>query len=373
MRRRTQIGLMILLAVVIIVVMVLQADPEDVIEKARGADLRLIAAVVALYLLNTLAKTIRWYALLSGDSYSVPFSRVAMFFLVGLAVNNTTPGRVAGEPVRAYLLKSGNDYPMGRAMATIFLEKTIDTVVTILFAVTGIVLLIRVIPRTATISLALSAGVIALFMGGLILLVAYPAGPRRVAAWAFGRFGSRRPSSLVANLERTVDGFLTTFERGTRDLVHDRSRTAAATGLTAVIWLNEALRLWLVFLALGYNISAELMLIATTLASFAALLIPLGAGNSAAIAVICGLAGVDGDLATTASLVFIMTSIWLSVPLGTGAMAVLGVKVKDVLTRSARLELAGGRRVEADPGPDGDPQPLDVPDQQRVPDVPDPP
>jgi uncharacterized protein (TIRG00374 family) len=364
---------MILLAVIIIVVMVLQADPQDVIRKASGADLRIIAAVIGLYLLNTLAKTIRWYALLTGDSYRVPFGKVALFFLVGLSINNTTPGRIAGEPIRAYLLKTGTGYPMGRGMATIFLEKTIDTIVTILLAITGIVLLVRVIPRTATISLALSAGIIALFMGGLILLVAYPSGPRRVSSWIFGKLRGRRSSERVANMEATVDGFLGTFEKGTRDIVHDRSRTAAATGLTVVIWLNEALRLWLIFLALGYNISAELMLIATTLASFAALLIPLGAGNSAAMVVICGLAGVDTDLATTASLVFIMTSIWLSVPLGAVAMAVLGVKVKDVLTRNVTLELSGGGRVEPETGPDGDTKPLDVPDQQSVPNVPDPP
>jgi uncharacterized protein (TIRG00374 family) len=365
---------MILLAVLIIVALVVQADPADIADQLRQVDLGILAGVVALYLLNTVAKVLRWYALVSSKGRDVAFRKVFLFFLIGLAVNNTTPGRIAGEPVRAYLLKTGTDYPMGRGMASIFLEKTIDTIVTISMALVGIVLLIRVIPWSSTVTLLLSAGVVALFMGGLIVLVAFPAGPRRVAGWVFARLRRGRRSGSVEGLERLVDGFLGTFEQGTRDIARDRPRAMAAIGLTIVIWLNETLRLWLVFLALGENVSSELMLIAVTLSSFAALLIPLGAGNSAAIAVICGLAGVDGDLATTASLVFIMTSIWLSVPLGAGAMAVTGLRASEVLSRGIdRGTSDGGWGVEPEAGPDGDPEPLDVPDEKGVPDVPDPP
>jgi uncharacterized protein (TIRG00374 family) len=370
---RTQLGLAMLLAVVIIAVMVIRADPEDVLGKIQDADLGIIAMVVGLYLVNTMAKIVRWYALVSSNGHSVPFGRLALYFLIGLSLNNSTPGRIAGEPARAYLLKTGTDYPMGRGMASIFLEKTIDTIVTISLALVGILLLINVLSSTATTSLLLSVGMVALFMGGLITLVAFPQGPRRVSAWVFAKMNRRGGSERVASLEALVDGFLGNFEKGTRDIAHDRPKAMAAIGLSIVIWLNEALRLWLIFLALGFNVSAELMLVATTLSSFAALLIPLGAGNSAAIAVICGVAGIDADLATTASIVFIMTSIWISVPLGAGSMAITGIKARDVLTRSVPADLAGGRRMEPDTRPEGHPKTLDVPDQQRVPDVPDPP
>ena len=173
---------MILLAVLIIAALIVRADPKDILDKLRNADLRILAGVVGLYLLNTVAKVLRWYALVISKGHSVPFSKVFMYFLIGLAVNNTTPGRIAGEPVRAYLLKTGTEYPMGRGMASIFLEKTIDTIVTISMALIGIILLIRVIPWSSTVTLLLSAGVVALFMGGLIVLVAYPAGPRRLAS-----------------------------------------------------------------------------------------------------------------------------------------------------------------------------------------------
>ena len=365
---------MILLAVLIIAALIVQADPKDIAEKLRHADLRILAGVVALYLLNTVAKSLRWYALVISKGHGVPFSKVLLYFLIGLAVNNTTPGRIAGEPVRAYLLKTGTDYPMGWGMASIFLEKTIDTIVTISMALIGIILLIRVIPWSSTVTLLLSAGVVALFMGGLIILVAFPAGPRRLAAWVFARLRRGRGSDTVEGLERLVDGFLGTFEHGTRDIARDRTKAMAAIGLTIIIWLNETLRLWLVFLALGYNISSELMLLTVTLSSFAALLIPLGAGNSAAITVICGLAGVDGDLATTASLVFVMTSIWLSVPLGASAMAFAGLRASEVLSRGVGMDdLDGGRGVEPEARPEGDAEALHVPDEQSVPDVPDPP
>ncbi len=126
MKRRTKFVIMILLAVLVLVALFLQADREEMEELLENADLTIIAVVILLYLLNVGAKVLRWYALLSREGQSPPLGRVTMYFLIGMAVNNSTPGRVSGEPVRAYLLKQGTDYPMGHGMASIFLEKTID-------------------------------------------------------------------------------------------------------------------------------------------------------------------------------------------------------------------------------------------------------
>jgi uncharacterized protein (TIRG00374 family) len=364
---------MLLLAALVLVALVLQADPSVVAGYLRQADLRILAAVVVLYLLNSVAKIIRWYALLARKNETLPFGKVALCFFIGMAINNATPGRVSGEPVRAYLVKTETDYPMGRGMASIFLEKTIDTVVTLAMAVIGIVLLIGVLQPEATNTLLLSAGFVAIFMVALILLVAFPGIPRRLSGRLFTRMRKKGSSERVERWEGMADGFLGTFEQGTREIARNPAQTLAATGLTVVIWLNEALRLWLVFLALGYNASFELMMVATSLASFAALLIPLGAGSSTAIAAICTLAGIDASLSTTAGLVFVMTSIWISMPLGAAAMAISGVRTGDVMGKEPVQELGGEGRVDVGAGPDPDPPALGVPDEEGVPGVPDPP
>ncbi len=333
MERRTKFVIMMVLAALVLVALVLQADPATVADYLGQADLTILLAVVALYLVNLLTKMVRWYILLSRKGERLPFGKVGLYFLIGLAINNATPGRVTGEPVRAYLVKTGTDYPMGRAMASIFVEKTIDTVVTLTYAVLGLVLLIGILNQKASDDLMLSAGIVALFMGALIAFIAFPGIPRRMSGWFFRRLRSRGETERAERLEVTVDGFLGTFERGTREIARNPYKTAAATGLTAVIWFNEALRLWLVFVALGFDPgpSFELMMVATALASFAALLIPLGAGSSTAIAAICTLAGIEGGLSTTAGLVFVMTSIWISILLGAAAMAISGLKAGDVL------------------------------------------
>ncbi len=340
MRRRTTFAALLLLAALVLVALVLGGDPKAIARELAKADLRLIGAVVLLYLGNTVLKVARWYLLLREREHPLPFARVGLYFLIGLAVNNSLPGHIAGEPVRAYLLKKGHDYPMGRAMASIFLEKTIDTVVTIVLALAGVLLLVNVLQRSLTTTLLAFTGVIALLMGALILFVAYPAGPRRLARWAFVKLRRRWEESRVTRYESIIDGFLGTFEEGTRSISHDRSRAATATALTVVIWLNEALRLWLVFLALGHNVAAELVLVAATISSFAALLVPIGAGNSATIAVICGLAGVEAGVAASASLLHIMTSIWISAPMGMAAMAYAGVTAGELL--GPPTDMAGG-------------------------------
>ena len=333
---------LLLMAVLVLVALVLGGDPRRIAEELAAADLRIIALVVGLYLANALMKVVRWYVLLREPDHPVPLAKVGNYFLIGLAVNNSLPGHIAGEPVRAYLLKRSHDYPMGRAMASIFLEKTIDTIVTIMLALAGVLLLVGVLQDELTNALLLSTGIIAALMGALIAFVAFPSGPRRFSAWAFAHLRKWWTEERVARYEGIVDGFLGTFEEGTRTISHDRARAAVATALTVVIWLNEALRLWLVFLALGDNIASELALVAATLSSFASLLVPIGAGNSATIAVICGLAGVDAGVAASASLLHIMTSVWISAPMGAGAMAYEGVRGAELLGPVQAVEGGGG-------------------------------
>ncbi|UCC92806.1 MAG: flippase-like domain-containing protein [Thermoplasmata archaeon] len=331
---------MLLLAILVLVALVMQADPATVADHLRQANLTILLAVIALYLLNMLTKVVRWYVLLYRKGERLPFGKVALYFLIGMAINNSTPGRVTGEPVRAYLVKTGTGYPMGHGMASIFVEKTIDTIVTLTYAVVGLVLLAGVLNPKASEDLMLSSGIVALFMIGLIAFIVFPGIPRRLSAWFFGRLRRRGETERAERWEATMDGFLGTFEHGTREIARNPRTTMAATGLTAVIWFNEALRLWLVFVALGFDPgpSFELMMVATALASFAALLIPLGAGSSTAIAAICTLAGIDGSLSTTAGLVFVMTSIWISIPLGAAAMALSGIRAADVLERGSTEE-----------------------------------
>ena len=333
---------LLLMAALVLVALVLGGDPGRIAEELASADLRIIALVVGLYLANTLMKVVRWYVLLREPGHPVPFTKVGNYFLIGLAVNNSLPGHIAGEPVRAYLLKRSHDYPMGRAMASIFLEKTIDTIVTIMLALAGVLLLVGVLEEDLTNALLLSTGIIAVLMAVLIAFVAYPSGPRRLSAWAFRKLRNWWAEDRVARYEGIVGGFLGSFEEGTRSISHDRSRAAVATALTVVIWLNEALRLWLVFLALGTDIAAELALVAATLSSFASLLVPIGAGNSATIAVICGLAGVDAGVAASASLLHIMTSVWISAPMGVGAMAYEGVRGAELLGSVRAIDGGGG-------------------------------
>jgi len=332
---------MLALAAVLLGFLVLRANPSLIAEQLSKADLSLIAVVVGLYLVNVAVKSLRWFVLVTDKEHRVPLRSVALYFVIGQSINNTTPGHLAGEVVRSTLLKDETGYPVARGMATIFLEKTIDTIVTIVLAICALALLSATLSHSVSVQLLISTAIIAVLMVALIVFVAHPGGPRRLAEWTFRRLGRWASGATIEGLRRTVDGFLGTFEEGTRDISHNRAKGTIATGLTLAIWANEALRLWLVFLALGFNASSELMVLAATLSSFAALLVPIGAGNSLAIAGICGLAGIDARVATSASLLFIMTSVWLSVLMGLVAMAVKGVQASRVVDSAGSERLRG--------------------------------
>jgi uncharacterized protein (TIRG00374 family) len=332
---------MLALAAVLLVFLVLRANPAMIAEELSDTNILLIVVVVGLYLVNVAVKAIRWYVLVVDREHRVPLRSVALYFVIGQAINNTTPGHLAGEAVRSTLLKDETGYPVARGMASIFLEKTIDTIVTIVLAVCALVLLSAMLSHEVAEQLLLATAIIAVLMVALIVFVAYPSGPRRLAEWSFRKLARWASGGTIDGLRRTVNGFLGTFEEGTREISHNRAKGTVATGLTLAIWLNESLRLWLVFLALGYNASFELMVLSATLSSFAALLVPIGAGNSLAIAGICGLAGIEAHIATSASLLFIMTSVWLSVLMGLVAMAVKGIQATRVVGPAGLDKLNG--------------------------------
>jgi uncharacterized protein (TIRG00374 family) len=342
MQRRTiRVAAMLALAAVLLAFLVLRAHPAVIAEQLSDANILLLAVVVGLYLVNVGVKSLRWYVLVADREHPVPLRSVALYFVIGQSINNTTPGHLVGEAVRSTMLKDKTGYPVARGMASIFLEKTIDTIVTIVLAICALALLSATLSHSVSVQLLVSTAIIAAFMVALIVFVAHPGGPRLLAEWSFRKLGRWVSGGTIESLRRTVDGFLGAFEEGTRDISRNRAKGAVATGLTLVIWINESARLWLVFLALGYNASSELMVLAATLSSFAALLVPIGAGNSLAIAGICGLAGIDAHIATSASLLFIMTSVWLSVLMGLAAMAVKGVQASGIVDRAGLSKLHG--------------------------------
>ncbi len=322
------------ISVVIIAAMIIITDPEKMWKVLAHTDFSIISCVVGLYILNGVVKAARWQVLLRSFGSEVPFKRLYMFLLIGLMVNNTTPGRVGGEPVRAYLLRMEDATPMGQGLSTIFVERIMDLVVLTSMALTGIVIIIPVLFSVSSdiqwVMLAFIPMIVVI--AALVYLASRPALLKRVIRFLFSVFRHFWKGTWLQKAEDGLTSFLDSFSSGFK-LIRKKvfrvpRRGVAFTGLTVAIWINEAARIYLILISLpDVEVpSFGAVLIASSVATVFGAVLPIGAMHATLITSIFAALGVDMTSATTAGILTVGTSIWLSIPLGIAAMFIVGLR-----------------------------------------------
>jgi len=323
------------ISIIMIIVMILITDPKKMGDILGKTDISLILIVVGLYFINGFVKAARWHLLVRSSGSQISFSRIYLFLLIGLMINNTTPGRVGGEPVRAYLLRSKDEVPIGQGLSTIFVERIIDLIVLTSMALIGIGLIIPLL-LTSDISievLLLSFIPVVIVIVTLVYLATHPKLLRRAALGLCIILKKFSKKEWQLKIESGLMGFVDSFTNGLDNIGKDirlkKGNGMAFVGLTLLIWLNEAGRIYLILLALP-DIQAPsfgAVLIASSLATVFGAVLPIGAMHATLIASVFAALGVDIASATTAGVLTIMTSIWLSIPLGIISMFIVGLKI----------------------------------------------
>ena len=327
MRKRLNLkdALYIGLALFLIAGLVLRADPSQVARSIRGVDLAIIAAVLVLWAINTASKATRWMLILSGVGARRPGAIAVPIFLASLGLNNSTPGKIGGEPVRAYMLKTHTGTRLSVGIASIFVEKALDILTILTLAIIGSIYLMHRLGLAdlRVIFILIVAG------GTLIALAISMIISRAFAGWAFGVLSRIIPSSGPG---KRIKGFIGGFESSVgnfhgslRLLFNDRATLVHILVLDVVIWLNEAVRLYLVVLALPGDADIGLMgaIAAASIANILGFILPIGSGNLLGSASVVETITGDPKVGASASLVAVITSLWLTIPLGLISLAVL--------------------------------------------------
>ncbi len=151
--------------------------------------------LTVLYTLAQLAFALGWWVVIDPPRRASLFPRVFAAYLAGDAVNYLAPGNVAGEPVKAHLLRETPE--TGRALASITIHKHADLFAQWVFALAGVAFSIWRFPLPRAAVVAALVGVAGL--AGLLLLM----------TWALRRGtyspilrGLARSKFLSARLER---------------------------------------------------------------------------------------------------------------------------------------------------------------------------
>ena len=358
---------MLILAVITLVGLLLAVDPEAVGEAMKGVDLRLLVLAALLYLVNLSLKAARWRVIVTTTGARLPYPQALRLFLCGLAVHNTTPGGVGGEPVRALLLRHETETPAGEGLATIFGERLMDLTILMALSVSGLWFLLPELTPQDSHNMVLSLGLLVGVLAGLLIMALHPA----PLAWLIARFdrpGLDPPQCVGDEKEEEIDpdeahedaatpngegtstlasssspmttdvrssdsseskgglrarlvGLMCQFQTGLGQIRSSPRTAATALGITVAIWLNASLRFGVLVLAVTGDVEAAgLIFLAAGVVYSVGQFLPLGAGNIAVATVVLAAAGVAEAQAAAIGLLEVATSLTLSVPLGMGAM-----------------------------------------------------
>lgn len=321
-------------ALFLIGILLLDADVTDTIDSMRMIEVQTLLLVFGLYFFNTGVKVLRWFSLIKGMGVKNAGWITLPIFLSSLALNNSTPGKVGGEPVRAVMLKEHTGSSISRGIASIFAEKSLDILMILTLSAIGLTYLVIEVGFHDV-----RAMIIPIAIGGIVLVAAigilFSRRATKIIYRIIGNIAQKRKGkvggSIIIKVTGKVQGSITMFQESLGNLRKNRWTSSAAVMLTLAIWINEAFRLFLIVRALpgGGDVTFMGALAAASLANILGFIIPLGAGNFAGAGAILLILTGEKKLSTPASFTAVATSIWISIPLGLISLLYLRKRSKD--------------------------------------------
>lgn len=176
---------------VLLAVLIWQADPVRLAEVARQADARWLLLGWVLNFPQLGLKAFRWNLLLRWQGIAFGYRRAFLAYFGALLVGFLTPGRV-GEAVKAVTLRYEADVPLARALSSVVVDRAFDMYLLLSLGALGLGRFALLGERLAWPTFAAVCAALALPM---LLLNA------RVAAWAGSRAAGlpllRRKGALI--------------------------------------------------------------------------------------------------------------------------------------------------------------------------------
>ncbi len=247
--KRWQFWLGVTVSVVFIILAVRGLKLEVVWTYLRTANYAWLIPGIIIYFFAAWARTWRWHYLLNPVKV-IPLRRLFPVVAIGYMGNNIYPVR-AGEFIRAYVLKRGEDVPMSASLATIFIERIFDGLVMLLFVF--VALPFTPIPPAFR-QLVVAFSVLFFFaLGFFMVLAANPLRARRFYDFFINRF-------LPLNWQDRLGGLFDRFLTGLGALRSPRDMLMVFL-TSIVIWLAETVKYWFVMHAFDFSVSFMVLML----------------------------------------------------------------------------------------------------------------
>jgi glycosyltransferase 2 family protein len=310
----------LLFGFLVFLVLVLVGDLRQVSSQLLTFRWSYLPIIIGLTLVNYLLRFIKWhyYLHLIGVS-DLPYHESARLFVAGFPLA-VTPGKV-GEALKGLWLKQKTGIPAARGVSVVLAERISDGLGVLTLSTLGVIAYPQYWP------------VFAIVLGVLVSVIVLS--QIRPLAFKVIQLGERLPViSRFAHL-------LKEFYEGSFALFRPRA-TIIAVSLGIISWLAEGIGMYIILLGLGLPASGELLSIAVFILSFSTVIgaisaLPggLGATEVSVTGMLVLLLGLGAGIATAATLLVRLTTLWFGVALG----LVVWSFSRDLLDRGEMIEM----------------------------------
>lgn len=234
-----------------------------------------IAALIAANVLVVLTFSGRWWAILRGQGYAVPYLKLAGYRLAAFSISYFTPGpHLGGEPLQVLLLQRRAGVPMVSSVTSVALDKLLEMVVNFSFLALGVIVTVH----TAAFGVATGLGALATSLAlltlpfGFLLMVGAGWHP---LTWSLEHLPARLRRWLL--WQRLAEAVRTGEEQAAHLCRERPFSLLSALGMSLLSWGALLTEYWLALHFLGFDATlAQLISIVT--AARVAILMPLPGG-----------------------------------------------------------------------------------------------
>ena len=343
--KNKKVIIFLIFGLAIMVAMLYFIGIDEVIKALELSNLWFVLLAIVLQIFTYFLYTWRWSIINKTADMNLGIRKLIPMVLVSLAVNNITPsGRGGGEPVRAYLLAKEGHYKFEDTFATVIADRALDTfpfVILAILTIIGIILSFS-LDMSLIIFLVICVSGITAAVILLIYVCINEAFGVKLTDWII-KLVRRFYKNFNEDTEKRIVEAVIAFQARMNSLLRDRDILYYALPLSFIIWIFEILRVYVVFLAFGANVSPVLIGEVFILASFVGM-IPLLPGGLGAVDGIMILfyasAGITASVSAAATVVERLISFWMTTFIGLIFLMKYGTNILDRSFELAETENA---------------------------------
>ncbi len=302
----------LVIAIILYTVLVFHSDIQKVISAADSINPRWIPLFLLLPLLNYGIRFLKWQYFLHRINEKVPLKESFLIFIAGFSMT-VSPGKM-GELLKCSLLKKRRGIAVEKTSPIVVAERLTDLISMVLLALIGALLVKSQIALPVA-----AAGSVFVIMAMFILMNRW--------AWnLFSKLAFKVP--FVKKKEHLFEGF-----REASMTLLDAKSLSVSVPLGMVSWGLEALVLCVVAASMGIHLPAGAALLSHAAGSVAGAISMIPGGLGLTELTIDGILRPyfpDPQAAMATTLIMRFATLWFSVILGLGALAVLKRKAKNI-------------------------------------------